>query len=63
MAAGARWAVGVFSPRRFRCCCWSLLYTLTALLSLVTLNDDDDGDDDDDDDDVELHVLGCRLTY
>ena len=20
-------------------------------------------DDDDDDDDVELHVLGCRLTY
>ena len=21
------------------------------------------GDDDDDDDDVELHVLGCRLTY
>ena len=24
---------------------------------------DDDDDDDDDDDEVELHVLGCRLTY
>ena len=23
----------------------------------------DDDDDDDDDDEVELHVLGCRLTY
>ena len=23
----------------------------------------DDDDDDDDDDDVELHVLGCRMTY
>ena len=26
-------------------------------------DDGDDDDDDDDDDDVELHVLGCRLTY
>ena len=26
-------------------------------------DDDDDEDDNDDDDDVELHVLGCRLTY
>ena len=26
-------------------------------------DDDDVDDDDDDDDDVNLHVLGCRLTY
>ena len=24
---------------------------------------DDDDNDDDDDDEVELHALGCRLTY
>ena len=28
-----------------------------------SIDDDDDDDDDGDDDDVELHVLGCRLTY
>ena len=39
------------------------IITLLKLLIHYPSDDDDGDDDDDDDDDVELHVLGCRLTY
>ena len=40
----------------------------TEVLTRLTVcpeeeEEEEEDDDDDDDDDVELHVLGCRLTY